>query len=722
MADNSGNFVSKFVPQSYFFTDPAAITQTADQAFGPVSEDEYRVTAKFSLSAESMAYAICTGIAFIQPQTGNADRVNLILRPFKQPIQGFDIKYFIYRGLKKSDFFDSNGAVLQQASNTSDFINQVNQDFADYYGFAFPADPISTFLARYIGFDPTNQNDSALIDDYFFKQAVVAEDGSETANLDFELPLIQAGATLANFAAGECGMDVVISWGDYKLPQPNDEFVFDLAYARAAEKMINVAAETDAFKKKQIREQIYQFLDPAAYFGFHANEGGLVKLNNGNDESVKKGEQIYTDLLSNFHTKNNIYLYIQSDRTRSYNFYGNYNINDDDTNSLKLGVTEASLTERTYEELGWPLIIDASAQAHGETSNKLYLQLVTDNNANTILYGQIAVIDNAQSNNFCGPDDLRTSDDQSSISFSKTVILSNPAATSGNNKLNIATFCIIIYHGCTYNYVSGEEVDDTGATVNMLNTPNFFDDVFGNITVSSVLKNNENSDYSELRFAKPDIINHFFNQVQHGVSAVEWALINDTIDTGLSDLPQLRRITYSTQNIDVLTDATSVTKALTNSTIAPSSQSKAINSDKTYSLPDPFYYDLLPFTDDGQVINGVQISSKDDTVPNKIVLGLTASENDSIKNLMTGDLQNPRLFLIDLFENGNDLISPEGVSYQKYKVAVIAEKDGVLKMYAPTEDVLIYSTDRNYHFSAGYSKYMPSLAYTSPYIIVNPTL
>jgi len=39
MAENQGNFISKFAPKSHFFTDPAAISQTAEHAFGPVSEN-----------------------------------------------------------------------------------------------------------------------------------------------------------------------------------------------------------------------------------------------------------------------------------------------------------------------------------------------------------------------------------------------------------------------------------------------------------------------------------------------------------------------------------------------------------------------------------------------------------------------------------------------------------------------------------------------------------
>ena len=44
-------------------------------------------------------------------------------------------------------------------------------------------------------------------------------------------------------------------------------------------------------------------------------------------------------------------------------------------------------------------------------------------------------------------------------------------------------------------------------------------------------------------------------------------------------------------------------------------------------------------------------------------------ENNKIKGLITpsSGLKNPRLFLLDLFEDGNELISSENTKYQKYK-------------------------------------------------------
>ncbi|WP_347753187.1 hypothetical protein, partial [Flavobacterium sp. T-16] len=128
---------------------------------------------------------------------------------------------------------------------------------------------------------------------------------------------------------------------------------------------------------------------------------------------------------------------------------------------------------------------------------------------------------------------------------------------------------------------------------------------------------------------------------------------------------------------------------------------------KTYELPEPYYYNLKLFTDSTQTITGLELKTLDGTTPNKIILGLTKTENDNIKALITAGLKNPRLFLIDLFEDGNELLSPENITYQKYKVGIVAENtSGEKQLFNPETDVFVYSLDRKYHFSKGYSEYV----------------
>ena len=80
--------------------------------------------------------------------------------------------------------------------------------------------------------------------------------------------------------------------------------------------------------------------------------------------------------------------------------------------------------------------------------------------------------------------------------------------------------------------------------------------------------------------------------------------------------------------------------------------------------------------------------------------------------MISNDAKNPRLFLIDLFEDENELVSPEDIKYQKYRVGVVAENaEGNNELIEELENpVFVYSLDRRYHFSKDYSEYMPIIS------------
>jgi hypothetical protein len=702
----------KLSPTSFFFTDPGAITQNAAQAFGPVSADQFRLTNKFSVTSGVNAYAVCMGVALVQPQAANTALVNLILRPFKQPITGFNIKYFIYRGLNASDFFSGDN-VIPASSTTSEFINKINESFTAYYtntGQTAPA-----FVAKYIGFDPANQPSTTLISDLFFKTTEYTSQQTETDQTAFELPMVTAGESLGKFAAGECGIDIVIDYGDYKLPAPNDQFVFDLEYARAAEKIIDLTLVTGDFKKKLLKEQIFQFLDAAAYYGFHYTNGSVSINNNGTTER-KTGIDIYNNVIQNFSTKNSFYLYIQSDRTRSYNFYGNYIISDTNTNTLKIGVAEDALTESTYHTNGWPLLIFNTPQPTNNSNNTLYLQFVTDNNDNTVLYGQVAQIVNAQGNNFCGPDNLRLpADTVGNVSnLTKVIQLANAATGAQGTNNYVATFNILIYEG-KKEFVVGQTIDINGNTIDVTAEANFFDDVFDNLDADPEFKPG-NSNFKSVVSQRVKLINHYYDKVQYGVSAVQTTIINDIIDTGDDTTPTLARVTYVSESVDVLNDVISAAGNLTADTKSYSSVSGSVSNNSvtnndTYILPDPFYYGLITFTDKTKTITGLQLLSTDSTIPSKIILGLTKDENDLLKGLIVANgLVNARLFLVNFFDDTDELNSPESIVYQKYKAGIVGETaSGELKLGLCTPDLIIYSTDRKYHFSKNYSDFITNI-------------
>ncbi|MFB0494487.1 hypothetical protein ABID99_000724 [Mucilaginibacter sp. OAE612] len=708
MAANPSNFVSPFAPQSHFFTDPALITQSEAQAFGPASPDVFHVTTSFNVTTDAPAFAICPGVALVQPQTGSNNLVNLILRPFKQPITGINIKYFVYRGLKKADFFNGD-KVIQQTTGTSDFANRINTAFNSYYA-ANPAIVKPDFLAKFIGFDPANQPDSMPISGLFFKQSeYVSNNGqsNETAQTSFELPMMPMGASLGRFANGECGIDIVLNYGDYQLPASNDQFVFDLAYARDNDYSIDLTQVTDAFQKKLIREQIFQFLDAAAYFGFHSTDQGAVTVNNNGTKIKKTGQTIYTDVIQNFQTKNNLYLYIQSDRTRSYNFYENYGISDTDDHSLLSGYTESTLTPAVYSNNGWPLIIDNAAQSHNDTSNRVYLQLVTDNNVNTMLYGQIGRIENAQSNNFSNADYLilPINNEGTPTNLTKAIILNNPNIGPNNAKQNIATFYILLYQGVVYDYVAGQT--PTGVELSdIITQPSLLDDIFGSLLAIPVLKTTTSTGYTISTSQKIKLINHYFDGKQNGISAIQSNIVNDIIETGIEGTPMLNRVAYITETIDVLTNVFDGPKVITHDTKSTPSLSTTVGASKTYTLPAPFYLGIQLFTENNQLINGVKLLTTDGSVPNKFIIGLTQEENELLKAFAIL-YTNVRIALLKLSPDDIPLKSAESIDYYKFKIALLYENSaGDLVLNLPASDILVYSLDIKYYFSVNYSKYI----------------
>ncbi len=720
--------------QSHFFIESGGPQQQSDQAFGPVSETEFRLTSKFTLSSPKKAFSICKGVVLVQPQETDPQtpvtKVNLILRPYKQPFPGLNVKYFVYRGLQLTDFFKEgvNGPeILTDNPNVnSGFINKINEDFKAFHegrvvknGETTTPIPVPAFTAKYIGYDESIENLAIPLSAFFFKESefvAATEEGEGVFNEkdDFELPMIDMGMSLGNFAQGECGIDVVLNYGDYQHNFDNAEFDFNLGYARAKEALITLSG--DDVTKKLLREQSTQFIDIAAFYGLFVPEGLVTTVASGT-ATKRKGNDIYNEVIDKFATKNKWYVYIQSDRTRSYDFYGNYKINETGTENLKTGLLtapnseEVPMTAATYGTQGWPVLINDQTQASTVTANNLYLQFTTDNNNNSAFYGQIADIANAQKDNFINADGLRLPPDTEGnySNLTSPIQLTTPAAAGKN----IATLNILLYQGKVNMYTAGQTLDENGELVILYGKANFFDNVFSLIDAHPLLKLSGDNSFSKMTSEKLNLINEFYDKKQQGISVAQTLTVNDIIETGIEAIQPVKRVIYITEAGDVMNNAVSASGSTTSDTKTTASASGGVTQNKTYDLPDPYYYNLKLFTDSTQTITGLELKTLDGSTPNKIILGLTEEENLKIKTLITDELKNPRLFLIDLFEDGNELISPENIKYKKYKVGFVAENaDGKNELFKPEGDdtVFVYSLDRRYHFSKGYSEYMPLLS------------
>lgn len=700
---NEINTNNRFNADSHFFSEVSSISQSAGQAFGPVSADVFRLTAKFTAQAGAKAFAICPGIVAIQPQTGNPGKINLILRPYQQPIKGVNIRYFIYRGLNRSDFIDSGGNIIPIASGVSDFIQKINTDFYDFHEDE-PTPP--EFDAAFIGYRETIADLSAPMDQLFFSITQYEEQNGEQVEVPetaFELPKVEGGKSLGTFATGECGIDVVLQYGDFLLNEP-DRFAFDYNYARAAEAIIDLTSVSDPVIRNRRKEQLFQFVDIAAFYGFHClPEGSVTTAGNVKHDA----SAIYNQVLTPFATKNTYYLYIQADRERSYDFYNTYRIDPQQPENMLYGTSETTLAARPYGTNGWPLIIETTPQEHTETRNKICLQLVTDNNPNVVLYGQTACVDNALRNHFSTIEQLKQPVDEENEQpkLTTTIILSNPAVEDGSVKKHIANFGILIYQGVVYSYIAGTGVNDQNETVNVYAQPNFFDDVFGNLGAVPLLKGTDTPGYQLTCCERIQLLNHLLSERPVGTTSVRTLIIKDQIRGDNESSQLFDRVIYLTETIDNSVNPLETDSVEKNrNTISDSF--KLGTSSMEFKLPESYDYQTVVFTDVTIPINGVELINTNDRFNEKVILGLAKAENDSLLSAVeSSEYFNKRIFLLDFNPIYSASISPEGVKYSKYRIGIVLESnDYNIKLVFPETEIIIYTLDNHYYFSALYAE------------------
>jgi len=352
-------------PSSHFYADQALITDAdsahvATDSYGPVTGDEankFRTTSVIRTSAESQVFAICDGQLLIQPLTGESDKVNLILKP-SASYAPFKIKYFIYRGVDKASLL--NG--LNIASQTSDSPEFIQRIWAAHISLHEALDqPLPPSLpASFIGYDETNQPGTELMDEVFL--------GS--ASLDFNLydiPKCFKGESIGKFS-GEIGLDIVLDYGDYVLEYEEELFRLNMDFARKKEHVFDLSTVVGAVKQKRYKEHIHQFIDPAAFWGSHIESGELFF--NGDATPKTALADIYP-IVSKYQTKHKLYLYIQGERTRSYNFFGNY-----EANNIHFEISPSPVNYQPYDDgNGWPILIKEFSQPSSSAIDKLSVVL-----------------------------------------------------------------------------------------------------------------------------------------------------------------------------------------------------------------------------------------------------------------------------------------------------------------------------------------------------------
>ena len=330
-------------PISHFFTELDKVEpQEISQAFGPegtipasgdisqasYSDKKFQLTNIF-FSKQNLipkAFAVVSGILFIVPQKGNPDLVNIFLKPTDPVALGLKIKYYVYRGVRKGNYFDAGGSGIDKLLQKNDpnilpFLNKIWDEFLEFNQIPLANANTVAFEAKKMGFSTT---DLATYKSFFSKGK-------------YTLPNVTIGNHIGNFGA-EFGFEIVVDEGDYSQERSDTGFEFKDDFFRAKKCILNVDSPTNlnldsvygnlpnTVSEKIFRESVYLFLDPAAYYGSHVtinndkNEGEIVvsihpKL------SWKKPRDIYDNIITKFFNKSKTYLYIKGKRGRSYNFF-----------------------------------------------------------------------------------------------------------------------------------------------------------------------------------------------------------------------------------------------------------------------------------------------------------------------------------------------------------------------------------------------------------------
>ncbi|MDH7911373.1 hypothetical protein [Winogradskyella sp. SYSU M77433] len=702
------NVVAKLNPESYFFVHGSNYSQSASQAFGVVDDTKFRTTALVTLSPNTNIYTLCMGLVCLLPQEGDANKVNLILRPYRQPIKGLSVKYIIYRGLEKVQFFtqnNNNDDIIAGTEDTgSGFVQEIWKQFNRFYGDEDPEDR-PEFMAKLIGYPTGTIDNNKLIDEYFYKVAsFLDEEAQEEDPNNYELPMIPRGTQLGAFS-GEIGIDIVLNDGDYIIEGDTNPFKLDLVYARSAAYELDASGidgstDSGAYEIKCLKENATKFIDIAAFYGLHAN--GVGKLHVDDGATILSTKTDIASRLVNFATKNNFYLYIQSNRQRSYNFYDNY-LHPDTNNNFQLGASADNLTETTFGTNGWPVHIASDVQDPSNESNSFAFQLITDNHEDTALFVQLGELDSPHEENFVRNSNLlqQPSEDENitiDLNYTQSVILTSPAI-DGNT---IVSFTQLVYEG--KQLLTAEAINPDQHYV-----LKDIDDVFGLIDSKSVFEFNEEQ--------LPTIVNETLQIINFSnalggkdIGVIKYQKIEDKIQ--ITEDSNLQRITYETLMNNIASRAPMFQeKAIKNIDNTKSGfYNYGIEQEAFYLPKEPHYLKKRFLTINNEIITGLELEIQDSLLPNKKILGITAEEFTQLKVLISqNNLVNAKLFFKDNNHTTEEyFIAPEGYEYKLYNLFIVAEEStGLLKVYKPQEEVKVYHIKGLVYASKNYASAVP---------------
>ncbi len=366
----------------HLFTDLDLLNnQNLSQAFGALPNspsDNFRVLNLFTSTSEANAYAICDGFGFIQENLDDSSTVNFIFKPEKPLFEGcVEIKYFIYRRLKKNSFLSTNGDVLaDNPTINSDFLNRMwitKQIWNDEKQSQDPNYIPQVLTRKDLGLNEIGQpliNEETIVDTIFISN---------------NFQKIKEGFSLGKFTANDYGFEIVRDT-NYSFLRFKD--------IRHKDHIITVNSSfpnVESFPLKLQREKILNYLDFSALIGISFGKTKIQVKNSTGSTSELSGEQI-SEIVNKLENKNTIYLDVRNEYNYSLNFFNNYSSG----NTAYIGIPNQV---PYHDGNGWPILkLNNLTPDSNNNKQKLQLSFPNGDNANPICYLKHGILFNEYPN------------------------------------------------------------------------------------------------------------------------------------------------------------------------------------------------------------------------------------------------------------------------------------------------------------------------------------
>ncbi|MDA3882996.1 MAG: hypothetical protein PF481_06905 [Bacteroidales bacterium] len=391
----------------HFFTNYDLLKQE-DKQFGSIpalagdTKDFFRACSlhtSVDLNVNPKAYAITSGILFAQKVDDNL--LNLIIKPIEHS-ETFEmpIKYFIYRGVKKESLI--NGDIVA-AKATNDLTTTIWKS-QEIYNATNEKDLSPGIEALGLHLREIDDSDIPLDfdDPYLLYNTDKLSKIFNRIDENFMLPVVKRGWEIGEFDPNSFGLEIVIENISY---EPTLEIVRSLDHIIEVDKLPENPTIIQEFKHWHSKEEVLNYIDPAAYFGSFYN---TVLKTKKNADLLKtdnlKGLELYNKLLygedldfRRFLNYNKVYIDIRNEHNLSFNYYLNYGTHLN--NSIKVDLNEQGEQDKNFYETGWPYFCIKASDFSGTNTtskNKIILSLpLEDEDQSPLLFYSQAITFNS---------------------------------------------------------------------------------------------------------------------------------------------------------------------------------------------------------------------------------------------------------------------------------------------------------------------------------------